>query len=216
MHAHHRPVIGRPLDPRGRSGDPHPYPRRSRRSGEVLRGDRQDAPRRPHAWPRLVRAHHRSAADGPDQLRRMERRQAMRRFRFAIFGCLALVAAAAPALAVEPTPGSKNFQPPNSVPNYFSNEAGPFRGGAGAETTYSSSGPMVVSPYAPARVAAAPSRSARHQVARGKSRTRLAQARARSHRHAAQTRTAWAKNGAARSGEVTGLKHRTFVRADVS
>src|SRR5262249_53234787 len=83
-------------------------------------------------------------------------------------------------------------QPPSSAPNYFSNEAGPFRGGAGAETTYSSpppiQQPMVVSPSPPPRVAAAPSRGTQRHVARAKGRTKLA--RARTKRHVERTRLA--------------------------
>ena len=47
----------------------------------LLRRDREDAPDRPHAWPRLVCPHQRPVPDGPHQLRRLERRQAMRRRR---------------------------------------------------------------------------------------------------------------------------------------
>jgi hypothetical protein len=45
---------------------------------------------------------------------------------------LALIAAliAGPALAADTGNGSKNFSVPNSVPNYFSNEAGPMQGPA--------------------------------------------------------------------------------------
>jgi hypothetical protein len=79
------------------------------------------------------------------------------------------------------------------VPNYFSNEAGPFRGGAGAESTYSSSGPApaVVSPYPPRRAAAvAPRRSTSRHAARSDRHRRYAYAHGRSSRHAARTRTA--------------------------
>lgn len=132
----------------------------------------------------------------------------MRYFRFALAACTGLLLAASmPARAVEPAPGSKNFEPPGAVPNYFSNEAGPFRGGAGAETTYSSpggnSGPAVVSPYPPRRTAAAaPRRSAGRHAARGKSRTRLAHAHARSGRYAARTRTAKAKSAVLRTAHA--------------
>jgi hypothetical protein len=48
--------------------------------------------------------------------------------RFALGLALAGVAglSGAPSLAFEPQLGSKNFTPPNFVPNYFSNEAAPF------------------------------------------------------------------------------------------
>jgi hypothetical protein len=37
---------------------------------------------------------------------------------------------AAPALAADTASGSKNFRPPTTVPNYFSNEGGPMIGGS--------------------------------------------------------------------------------------
>ena len=40
--------------------------------------------------------------------------------------CLTLALAIGPAAAAEAPPGSKNFNSPGSVPNYFSNEAAPF------------------------------------------------------------------------------------------
>jgi hypothetical protein len=119
----------------------------------------------------------------------------MRLFAAAVFtACLTLFAANLPAAAQLSTPGSRNFEPPSSVPNYFSNEAGPFQGGAGAETTYSSSGPAVVSPYPPTQTAAVePLRTAVRHVARANRRVRLARAHPRSGRHAARTRVAKAK-----------------------
>lgn len=61
----------------------------------------------------------------------MSRRLRLLRAAFAasmILGALA----GAPAAAIEPPPGTRNFTPPSSAPNYFSNEAAPFRGGAQA------------------------------------------------------------------------------------
>src|SRR5580700_12238998 len=43
------------------------------------------------------------------------------------------VLAGVPALAADAPNGSRNFRPPPTVPNYFSNEAGPILGGQ-AET----------------------------------------------------------------------------------
>ena len=45
---------------------------------------------------------------------------------------LVFALAGAPAEAAEPPPGSKNFTPPSTVPNYFSNENTPFQSGAEA------------------------------------------------------------------------------------
>jgi hypothetical protein len=43
--------------------------------------------------------------------------------------CVIVALAAAPAAAMDKTSGSRNFTPPASVPNYFSNESGPMLGG---------------------------------------------------------------------------------------
>jgi hypothetical protein len=133
----------------------------------------------------------------------------MNLLRLALAGCAVVFLASAnlPARAQVPMEGSRNFQAPSSVPNYFSNEAGPFRGGAGAETTYSSpppiQQPMVVSPSPSARVAAAPSRGTQRHVTRAKARTKLAQARARTKRHAERIRLAKTKP-ASRTAQARG------------
>src|SRR5205085_4223241 len=88
--------------------------------------DRQAAADRPYAWARLVCPHQRSVPDGADQLRRLERRQAMNLSHAAIAICLMIGLAIRAADAAEPPLGSKNFRSPGSVPNYFSNEAAPF------------------------------------------------------------------------------------------
>lgn len=114
----------------------------------------------------------------------------MRLLRLAFAGCLLLLAEFQPASAQAPAAGSRNFEPPPSVPNYFSNEAGPFRGGTGAETTYSNSEPAVATPYQPAQAeAAAPRRTATRYAARANRHVRLA-AHTRSGRHVARTRIA--------------------------
>ena len=50
--------------------------------------------------------------------------------RIAFCACLAAVLIAGQARAADTGNGSKNFSTPNSVPNYFSNEAGPMLGPA--------------------------------------------------------------------------------------
>src|SRR5205807_1329788 len=98
---------------------------------------------------RLVCAHQRSLSDGAAQPCRLERRQAMslsRRLRGLALACcaaLAVVVAGVPANAVEAPPGSKNFSPPRDVPNYFSNESGPFQGGAHARSAQPDTAPIV-------------------------------------------------------------------------
>jgi len=73
-----------------------------------------------------------------------------------------------PALAGETANGSKNFSPPTTVPNYFSNEAGPMLGG----TAESRRGELFPSQLAgaqgvrPAATAAAPTPAAAAPAAR--------------------------------------------------
>jgi hypothetical protein len=57
-------------------------------------------------------------------------RSAMRPWSVAVWLSVALALAGSPALAADTGNGSKNFATPSSVPNYFSNEAGPMLGGA--------------------------------------------------------------------------------------
>jgi hypothetical protein len=122
----------------------------------------------------------------------------MRLFGLAVAALLFLFVATLPASAQAPVAGTRNFEPPTSVPNYFSNEAGPFRGGAGAETTYSSSGPALASPYPPVQTAAAPRRTVSRHVAHVNRHLRFAHAHSRSGRHAARTRIAKAKAAVSR------------------
>ncbi|HVB16205.1 MAG TPA: hypothetical protein VNF04_06725 [Stellaceae bacterium] len=97
----------------------------------------------------------------------MARRQAMSLRRN--LGCwaralcvaLALMLAASAAGAIEPPSGSTNFTPPGSVPDYFSNESGPFRGGAAARTARPVPAPGVVAAPAPRRRVAV---AVRHHV----------------------------------------------------
>ena len=84
---------------------------------------------------------------------------------------------AGPALAADTGNGSKNFSAPTSVPNYFSNEAGPMLGPA-AETRrgelYSSQ--TAQAPQGTATIAAAPSRERQH-IAMAEPRGRLIRGR---------------------------------------
>jgi len=108
---------------------------------------------------------------------------------------LAIALATGPAPAVETPPGSKNFTPPGYVPNYFSNESGPFQGNGGANATARNTAPDS------GAVAAAPSprRLAGHHASRGakgRGHTRLAHGKAASRRQLAHA-------GAARGGKST-------------
>jgi len=99
--------------------------------------------------------------------------------------CLTVALAIRPAGAAEAPPGSKNFNSPGSVPNYFSNEAAPFVASpnphpapaepapAAAAPAPERATPVVVSPYPrlhPVRTARTvrgrPARSARATTAR--------------------------------------------------
>jgi hypothetical protein len=105
---------------------------------------------------------------------------------------LAVAMAGAPANAVEAPPGSKNFSPPGYVPNYFSNESGPFQGGANTRNAQSETAPIVAAPGSRSKVASA---SRRHgaRIAKARGRTRQAHGKATAHR---QLALAGAKRGA--------------------
>jgi hypothetical protein len=79
---------------------------------------------------------------------------------------LAAAVAGTPADAVEAPPGSKNFTPPADVPNYFSNESGPFQGGAAARDAQPAIGPSLAAPAPRGRSAVASRRFARHHAGR--------------------------------------------------
>jgi hypothetical protein len=106
-----------------------------------------------------------------------------------------IVVAGAPADAVEAPPGSKNFSPPADVPNYFSNESGPFQGGANTRNAPSDTAPIVAAPASRGGALAASRRDARRHAARGRGRTRLAHGKAAAHRQLAHA-------GAPRSARV--------------
>ena len=114
---------------------------------------------------------------------------------------LALAAAVAggPAAVAAAPPGSKNFTPPADVPNYFSNESGPFQGGANARNGQSDSAPTAVAPAARGRTLTASRRNPRHHAARlakARGRARLAHGKARLRRQFAHAGTASASKTA--------------------
>ena len=128
-----------------------------------------------------------------------------RRLRGLALACcaaLAVVVAGAPADAVEAPPGSKNFIPPRDVPNYFSNESGPFQGGAHARSAQPDTAPIVAAQASRGRVTASSRRNARQhagRLAKARGRTRLAHGKAAAHRQVAHA-------GAARSAKASGPK----------
>jgi len=118
----------------------------------------------------------------------------VRRFlrRLALAGCVVLAALTAGAAldAVAAPPGSKNFTAPASVPNYFSNEAGSFRGDATARAAQSGA-PTLAAPAPHSRVAAASHRIGRHHAggtAKARGHVRLARGKAGAHRQLARAR----------------------------
>ncbi len=128
-----------------------------------------------------------------------------RRRHLALAFCVGLVlaVAGAPAGAVEAPPGSKNFTPPADVPNYFSNESGPFQGGANAHSAPPGAVPVAAAPASRGGRAVASRRTARHhhpaRVAKASRRTRLAHGKASAHRQVAHA-------GAARRRHASGPK----------
>jgi len=84
-----------------------------------------------------------------------------RRIAFFLAATAALVAG--PALAADTGNGSKNFNVPASVPNYFSNEAGPILGGA-AESRRGELYAGQTAAMPSAAVAVAPPRARQHMA----------------------------------------------------
>jgi hypothetical protein len=136
----------------------------------------------------------------------------------ALGAALAVALAGAPADAVEAPPGSKNFTPPIDVPNYFSNESGPFQGGANTRNAPSDTAPVIAAPASRGGAVAASRRDSRRHAARGRGRTRLAHGKAAAHRQFAHagaphrgrpssSKTAHAQVGPA-SGKAVAAKSR--------
>jgi len=119
-------------------------------------------------------------------------------------GVMAVLSAQS-ALAADTGNGSKNFHAPASVPNYFSNEAGPMLGGK-AETQrgelYGGSAPSAEPPRSHVAVATVPPRAAR--VAVGRSQTRGGhEARSGRERGSRQLAAAHAKRSAHAAAHAT-------------
>jgi hypothetical protein len=114
-------------------------------------------------------------------LRRFRYRGAMpnrsRFWRTALFAGLTAVFLTDAARAADTGNGSKNFRAPSTVPNYFSNEAGPVIGGA-AESRRGElyMGQTYAIPRAP-QTAAAPAAPTRQRVAMAEPRGRLVRTR---------------------------------------
>jgi hypothetical protein len=107
---------------------------------------------------------------------------------------LAANLAGMPAGAVETPAGTTNFTPPAYVPNYFSNESGPFEGGANARNAEPGIAPSLAAPPPRANAAVLSRRIDRHhsgRIAKVRGRTRLARGKASPHQqfaHADATR----------------------------
>jgi hypothetical protein len=127
------------------------------------------------------------------------------------------------ALAADTGNGSKNFRVPGSVPNYFSNEAGPMIGGAAESRRgelYGGAAPSAApAPQPRSHVAiAVPQRVQRFEVARGRSRVssdrrggghrQVAHARSTSHVAVRATSRVGASHPAAKTTIVGSNHHR--------
>lgn len=148
----------------------------------------------------------------------------MTRGRIAFAAGLALfltaTTAGKPAKAVEPPPGTKNFTAPGYVPDYFSNESGPFHTGGGGgkarSATPAAAAPVYAAPNPPAEIhvnarSGNPGHEARHHYASGRAAARgrggragtvgarrhaaAAAAASSSHRHPNHDRIGRADNG---------------------
>jgi hypothetical protein len=120
--------------------------------------------------------------------------------RLALAACVVLATLVADAVAAPP--GSKNFTAPSYVPNYFSNEAGSFRGEATARPAQPGAAPTLAAPPPRTIVAAASRRAGRHHVgraAKARGHIRLARGKAGGHRQLVHARTGRAQLGQART-----------------
>jgi len=128
----------------------------------------------------------------------------MRLRRWAIAAGLTLAAALAVSsgAVAEPPPGSRNFNPPAAVPNYFSNESGPILGTPAARPPQPAPVPVIAAPApAPRHVVAFERKAERHSAKTAKSRdqSRTAQAKTR-----ATDKRKTALAGSARNARATG------------
>ena len=100
----------------------------------------------------------------------------------------------------EPPPGSRNFNPPAAVPNYFSNESGPILGTPAARPPQPAPVPVIAAPApAPRRVVVFERRAERHsaaKTAKSRDQSRTAQAKTRA--------TDKPKTAVARNARATG------------
>jgi len=127
----------------------------------------------------------------------------MRICRWVVAAALATAAATAvPSAGVaEPPAGSRNFNPPVAVPNYFSNESGPVLGTPAARPVQPAPVPVIAAPApVPRPVVASERKVQRHAAKTAKSRdgSRAAQAKTR----AADRRNAVAA-GSARNAKAS-------------
>ena len=126
----------------------------------------------------------------------------LRRRLLAVFIVLLAALAAAPLQAMEPAAGSKNFSAPRSVPDYFSNESGPFHTGASARAARPGPAGRFAAPMTDRATSVAARRHRGHRarrmaaISRHHRYRRLARRRVGTHGHAVHFR-------AARSGRMT-------------
>jgi hypothetical protein len=107
----------------------------------------------------------------------------MRLCRWVVAAGLAIAAAAVPSAGfAEPPAGSRNFNPPVAVPNYFSNESGPILGTPAARPSEPAPAPAAAAPTpVPAPTAVSEAKPQRHiiRTAKSRDRSRTAQTKTR-------------------------------------
>ena len=107
----------------------------------------------------------------------------MRLCRWVVAAGLAIAAAAVPSAGfAEPPAGSRNFNPPVAVPNYFSNESGPVLGTPAGRPAEPAPAPAAAAPAAMAAPTAVSEAKPRRHILRmvkSRDRSRTAQAKTR-------------------------------------
>ena len=125
----------------------------------------------------------------------------MRRGVLAVALILGSALAGPPAGAIEPPPGTKNFTPPRSVPDYFSNEAAPFRGVRAAQPAADQFNPASVAAGNDG-VAETPRHTRKASASAGRAKQRGKLVRGKTARSKAASSRQAARAGKARKGKT--------------
>lgn len=127
----------------------------------------------------------------------------LRGLALAAYVTLGAAVAGLPVYAVEPPSGSKNFSAPSGVPNYFSNESGPFQGGAIARPASPGAGPVYATPAPRGRSVATSRHRGRYASARGARGNHRQAARGRAGSYHYTSHARGARTGSAKGKAVT-------------